>query len=243
MSKVRIYTESMLQSGKSCLLESHPSHHILKVLRMQPSQQVQLFNGDGKEYSAVISSIASGRVLADIISVKEKRSESSCRVHLVQALARGQKMDYVIQKAVECGVFSITPLMTERCGVKLSVDRLPNKLRHWQQVAVSACEQSGRCCVPKIQQPQSLSDYFSQSPATVLMAHVGSENTLPKACQTLEDIHLLIGPEGGFSEQEVLFAQRNGVFFMNLGPRVLRTETAPVVALTLLQNRFGDLNF
>jgi len=243
MSKVRIFTENTLQEGESCLLGRHPSHHVLKVLRMQVLEQVFVFNGDGNEYLGVISSVSSGCVLLDILSSEKKSCESCCRVHLAQALVRGQKMDYVIQKAVECGVFSITPLITERCGVKLSGDRLAKKIRHWQQVAISACEQSGRCCIPEVHAPQLLGDYLKQRKGMVLMAHVGCENSLPQECQDLEDIDLLVGPEGGFSEQEVNLAQRNACCFMSLGPRVLRTDTAPVVAITLLQNRFGDIKF
>jgi len=180
MSKVRIFTENTLQEGESCLLGRHPSHHVLKVLRMQVLEQVFVFNGDGNEYLGVISSVSSGCVLLDILSSEKKSCESCCRVHLAQALVRGQKMDYVIQKAVECGVFSITPLITERCGVKLSGDRLAKKIRHWQQVAISACEQSGRCCIPEVHAPQLLGDYLKQRKGMVLMAHVGCENSLPQ---------------------------------------------------------------
>jgi len=207
---------------------------------MTVGAKVILFNGDGFEYTAEMVAADRAKVELMVHSRVLASSESNLKIHLAQGISRGQKMDYVIQKSVECGVSSITPLMTQRCGVKINAARMQAKVKHWQLVAISACEQSGRCCVPVVNPPMDFSYYLDSVSGLTLMAHPGVENNYTKA-ENIDSVNLLIGPEGGFSEDEFSLAQKNKCAFINLGPRILRTETAPIVGITLLQNQFGDL--
>ncbi len=242
MSVTRAYTDTQLTSSNSCVLNSSASHHLLRVLRMKVGDCVQLFNGDGFEYSAEIISTVSNQVEVTINTITKPNRESNLNIHLAQGLSRGQKMDYVIQKSVECGVATITPILSERCGVRINASRMQNKINHWQLVAISACEQSGRCVVPKINPPLQFSDYLSTVSGVTLIAQPGTGADL-SSMGNITSVNLLIGPEGGFSETEFVQAKRHRCNSLYLGPRVLRTETAPVVAITLLQQQFGDLKF
>ena len=239
MINTRIYTPQILAVDLSFRLEKAASHHCLKVLRLTKGAKLALFNGDGFEYLAEIVAIENQQAHCCVISQQEGIKESPLTIHLAQGLARGQKMDYVIQKAVECGVASVTPIISERCGVKLSSDRVEKKMKHWQQVAISASEQCGRSVVPKIITPVDYLTYISEHPELKLMAHPESANasTLP---ESLKEVSIIIGPEGGFTELEISQASKAGAVVLSLGPRVLRTETAALVTATLLQNRFGD---
>ncbi len=167
--------------------------------------------------------------------------ESPLRTHLGQALSRGERMDWAIQKAVELGVSEITPLFTERCEVKLQGERADKRQAHWQQIAVSACEQCGRSSVPVIHPPMALHDWLSALQVDVrLVLHHRTEQDL-QSLPAPESAALLIGPEGGLSAGEIAQAEQAGFHAARFGPRVLRTETAPVVALTMLQHLWGDV--
>jgi 16S rRNA (uracil1498-N3)-methyltransferase len=240
MKHTRIYTSQVLEADITLRLEKAASHHCLKVLRLTKGANVVLFNGDGFEYLAEIVAIENQQADYYVLSQQPGISESPLTIHLAQGLARGQKMDYVIQKAVECGVSSITPILSERCGVKLTTDRVDKKLKHWQQVIVSACEQCGRSVVPTIGAPVDFLSYISQHPELKLMAHPAQQvvSSLP---ESLQEVSIMIGPEGGFTESEIDQAKKAGAVVLSLGPRVLRTETAALVAMTLLQQKFGDL--
>src|SRR5690606_20956260 len=161
-------------------------------------------------------------------------------IHLALGISRGERMDYAIQKATEAGVSSITPLFTERCEVKIKGDRVDNRLSHWERVAISACEQSGRCQVPSISAPVDLAVWLQQerSGAAFVLDHRGSAGFPQQSAPVA--VTLLIGPEGGLAESEINAALASGFQAVRLGPRVLRTATAPVVAIAVLQQVWGD---
>ncbi len=181
------------------------------------------------------------RVMARVEAVEAGLGESPLAVHLGQAISKGDRMDYAIQKAVELGVAAITPLYTEHGDVRLKGEREAKKHAHWQAVAVSACEQCGRAVVPVVHEPQPMTEWLARrDEALRLVLHPGTPGVLER-CDAPASAALLIGPEGGLAEAEVEVAMAAGFQPLTLGPRILRTETAPVVALSLLQHRFGDL--
>jgi 16S rRNA (uracil1498-N3)-methyltransferase len=209
---------------------------------MQVGQQLSLFDGSDHEFSAVISDVSKKNVAVDIQSSKHASVESPLDIHLGQVVSRGDKMEFTIQKSVELGVNTITPLISERCGVKLDQKRFDKKLQQWQKVIISACEQCGRNTVPQIRPIMSLEQWCAEEYSGLkLNLHPRASysiNTLP---QTIKQVKLLIGPEGGLSEAEIAMTANYDFEQTLLGPRVLRTETAALTAITALQVRFGDL--
>lgn len=216
--------------------------HIARVLRMQEGQAVCLFDGSGYEYSATIIELTKKKVVVNIDESKLNDIESPLNLHLGQVISRGDKMEFTIQKSVELGVNTITPLLSERCGVKLDEKRFEKKLSQWQKIAIAACEQCGRNVVPEIRPIIQLEQWCAeQTDALKLNLHPRAKysiNTLPEPVQ---DVRLLIGPEGGLSEEEITMTEQYHFDEILLGPRVLRTETAALTAITALQVRFGDL--
>ncbi|MDF2941009.1 MAG: rsmE [Gammaproteobacteria bacterium] len=237
----RIYQNQALDEGKSIQLNAEASNHLANVLRMREGEKLILFNGDGHEYYAIISAIHKKSVTALIQSMQKISRESPLSIHLAQALAKGDKMDLVIQKAVELGVNEITPIITERCNVKVDAERMDKKLEHWQKVAISACEQTGRNVLVSIHPPLNFVKFIEHTQAKLkLILHPENSQRLSEL-PTVKDLLLLVGPEGGFSETEVTLAQSKNCIALNLGPRILRTETAPLAAISILQARFGDI--
>lgn len=238
----RIYQLVELAEGSSIELDRTASNHAIRVLRLRTKDQLIVFNGQGGEYLAVIETVRRNSALIKIKTFHDISRESSLIIHLGQGVSRGERMDYVIQKAVELGATEITPLFTEYCNVKLTSDRLVTRLIHWQKVAISACEQSGRCIVPKINPPQFLEQWIRHSTGLCFVCHP-AESIKSKLPVTSDNrMMLLIGPEGGLSNQEIKKATTFGFQILTLGHRILRTETATVVALTLLQHTYGDLH-
>ncbi|QGP52672.1 Ribosomal RNA small subunit methyltransferase E [Piscirickettsia salmonis] len=241
MRVVRLYTTAALTVNQNFILDEKSAHHAINVLRMQSGDTLHLFNGDGLEYHAVIQELSKKTVMVNVTDYQKVQNESPLNVHLGQVISRGDKMDFTIQKAVELGVNKITPLFSERCGVQLAGKRLEKKHEHWQQVAISACEQSGRVRVPIVHQPTGLKEWLN----TDLAAHRLILHPHLSHCLNMDDsidaCALLVGSEGGFSEQEVLMAVQHGFHSFQLGPRILRTETAALTALAILQSRLGDL--
>lgn len=237
----RIYTTQALLSGAAVVLEDDVAHYIGKVLRMRPGEQVALFNGRDGEHLAQLTQVDKRTVTVQLLERREPQGDPLLRIHLGLGLSRGERMDYAVQKATEAGVHSITPLLTERCEVKIKSDRVDNRLNHLERIAISACEQSGRCAVPEVLAPVSLQEWLAQERqgACFVLDHRGA--TGMSAAITPSDVTLLIGPEGGLSDTEVQSACSAGFQSVRLGPRVLRTETAPVVAITLAQYLWGDL--
>ncbi|AAO91449.2 16S rRNA (uracil(1498)-N(3))-methyltransferase [Coxiella burnetii] len=234
----RIYYPDQLSVDSTVTLDSRNYHYLLNVLRLREGHKIILFNGDGNNYGGRITRIQKKQVEITIDSKEAGRTESSLFIELGQGISRSEKMDYAIQKAVELGVNRIVPLITERTSTKPKTQ----KLAHWQGVLISGCEQSGRCCIPELMQAQSLSDWLSQKREGLsLVCHPNAQNSLADFKTTSQRITLLIGPEGGLSDDEVQRATQSGFQVLFLGPRILRTETATVTALSLIQAYFGDL--
>lgn len=243
MTISRIYQAQPIETNSSLHLDEKASHHLAHVLRAKVGEQLILFNGSGGEYRAEISQIGKKGVEVTVLSFTAREVESPVAIHLAQGMARGEKMDFIIQKAVELGVNKITPLVTARCNVRISSEQAEKRLAHWESIAQSACEQSGRNYVPVIAAPVRLKDWFANSRADlsfVLSPHV-SDKFPVKDPASIRSVQVLIGPEGGLDNQEVKEAQNLGFLPLSLGPRVLRTETATIAALTALQCRYGDL--
>ncbi|MGY3570848.1 16S rRNA (uracil(1498)-N(3))-methyltransferase [Vibrio sp. SCSIO 43135] len=238
----RIYHPETIHQLGTLALSDDAAGHIGRVLRMKEGQDVLLFDGSGAEFPATISSVGKKNVDVNITERIERSSESPLDLHLGQVVSRGDKMEFTIQKSVELGVNTITPLISERCGVKLDQKRFEKKLAQWQKIAISACEQCGRNTVPVIRPIMQLEQWCAeQTDALKLNLHPRAKysiNTLPTP---IEKVRLLIGPEGGLSEQEIDMTQDYQFEETLLGPRVLRTETAALTAITALQVRFGDL--
>ncbi|MEZ9466354.1 16S rRNA (uracil(1498)-N(3))-methyltransferase [Vibrio breoganii] len=242
MRTPRIYHPESLSSATHVQLCDDAAGHIGRVLRMQTGQAVTLFDGSDVEYSAVIAEVSKKNVAVEITGSQQHSVESPLDIHLGQVVSRGDKMEFTIQKSVELGVNTITPLISERCGVKLDAKRFEKKLMQWQKIAIAACEQSGRNTVPVIRPIMQLEEWCSEEyQGLKLNLHPRapySINTLP---QPIKHVKLLIGPEGGLSGSEIDMTTEHNFEQTLLGPRVLRTETAALTAITALQVRFGDL--
>lgn len=237
----RLYTEQPLASNSEQALDARCSHYLATVLRAKVGTRLYLFNGDGGEYPAEIVSLSKREVHVSLGEAKYPERESPLQIHLGIAVSRGERMDWVVQKSTELGVASISPLFSERTEVKLKGERLQKKAEHWRQVAISACEQCGRVRVPDIAAAISIDDWLPrQQQALRLVLHHRHSQTLQNFEKPAGGIALLIGPEGGLSEAEIDSATAQGFQALQLGPRVLRTETAPLSAISLLQYRWGD---
>lgn len=244
MAIPRIYQPVSLQPRSELQLDSNAAHHVFRVLRMQAGEQVLLFNSQAEgDYHAVIQRIDKKGVWVQVGEFIPAKREAEVDIYLAQGIARGEKMDMIIQKAVELGVKKIFPLITERCNVRLTGEREEKRLAHWQGVVISACEQSGRNQLPSISPPADYADWLSQAKAEACF--ILSPHTLTKMPPAGEkaprSIIVLVGPEGGFSENEVQLAIDHGFTSLNLGPRILRTETASLAALTVMQYAYGDM--
>ena len=238
----RIYHPQILSQLGKVMLNDDAAGHIGRALRMKEGQQVLLFDGSGAEFPAVISEVSKKSVEVELTQRIERSSESPLDLHLGQVISRGDKMEFTIQKSVELGVNTITPLISGRCGVKMDQKRFEKKLIQWQKIAISACEQCGRNTVPVIRPIMQLEEWCSETfDGLKLNLHPRAKysiNTLPTP---VEKVRLLIGPEGGLSSEEIDMTQDYQFEETLLGPRVLRTETAALTAITALQVRFGDL--
>lgn len=234
----RFHVSQPLQPGPVELPEAS-AHYISRVLRMKAGDALQLFDGSGLEYPAVLVEVDKKSVIAELEAGTAGQPESRLHTHLGQVLSRGERMDWVIQKATELGVSEITPLFSERCEVRLNEERMLKRLEHWQQVAISACEQCGRSRIPRIHPPVPL-DRWQQQVEADLKLVLHPEAAALASHPPPASLALLIGPEGGLSEAEVGAARETGFHPACFGPRVLRTETAPVVALSLAQYLWGD---
>lgn len=240
----RIFQNSALSVGASVALDANASHHLSRVLRARIGDKLQIFNGLGGEYTATITQIDKKAVHILISEFNPREAESPLDLWLAQGISRGEKMDYTIQKAIELGVKKIIPLFTERCTVKLDHERLSKRLEHWQAIAMSAAEQSGRNRIPDILTPTTLEKALPLMQAQwrfVLSPHV-SQKLHTIQIDKLQPVLLLIGPEGGLSEHEMMLTKAHHFLPLNLGPRVMRTETAAVAAITALQCYFGDMS-
>ena len=241
MRTPRIYTSQKLMSSTIVELGPEPSRHLARALRIQEGDSLTLFDGHGGEYPATVTAVDKKCVQVQVGSLLSRECESALHIHMGIALSRGDRMDWVIQKATELGVSSMTPLVTERSGVKLRGERAEKKLRHWQQIAISACEQCGRNRLPVIQVLQPLGDWLEHTEAErKFVLHHRADNN-PLASPVPASVALLVGPEGGLDSAEILAAEDHGFNSLRLGPRILRTETAPLAAIAILQSYWGDM--
>lgn len=240
MRTIRVYTSTPLTAGQSLALDTPASNHLARVLRARVGDSVTAFNGDGYDYRGTISEITKLTVVVALTEVLAPVAESPLDITLGLAISKGDRFDWAIQKATELGVTRIVPLLTERVDVKLSGERSEKKQRHWQGVVISACEQCGRATVPEVAPVQALRSWLATVDAACkLVLH--HHNVAPLTGSAPPSIALLIGPEGGLSEADLEAAFAGGFAPLRLGPRVLRTETAPAVALAVLGYAWGDL--
>ncbi|MBL1141964.1 MAG: 16S rRNA (uracil(1498)-N(3))-methyltransferase [Proteobacteria bacterium] len=239
----RLFIDIPLSAGESVSIPRDKVHHLTHVLRMHVGDAVKLFNDSGNEFDATIIALTKKNAEVEIKELHQVDNESSLKITLCLAVARGQQMDYSIQKAVELGVNSVIPVMSEFSNVKLRDDRLNNKMMHWQNIIISATEQCGRNRLAQLQLPVSFSKCLVMDKTkTRLILQPGCQQSMPAITPINNQLTLIIGPEGGFSETEVDEAIEAGAMPVSLGPRILRAETAVVSALSNAQQLWGDLN-
>jgi 16S rRNA (uracil1498-N3)-methyltransferase len=238
----RSYTTQALVVGNSIDLDEGAARHLTSVLRMTVGQELILFNGLGGEYSAQLTLAKKGKASATVTGFTDSNRESPLQLHLAIGISRGERMDWIVQKATELGVNQITPLFTSRCEVKLSGERLEKRISHWQQVAISACEQSQRNTVPIINPAMAVDDWLPVCESGLkLVLHHRTERRLADMTNADNSIALLVGPEGGLADREIEQAISAGFEPLAIGPRVLRTETAPLAAMSIIQSVWGDM--
>jgi 16S rRNA (uracil1498-N3)-methyltransferase len=246
----RVYVEAALTPGSVVALPPDTASHLAKVLRARSGDELILFNGDGREFNGAIEAVRGARVSASVGEGRVVNRESPLAVTLVQCVPRGDRMDFIVQKATELGVARIVPVLSQRSIVRLDKTQAESKAVHWRAVAVSACEQSGRNRLPIIDAAQPLLGYLGDSPAGAAMRLVFEPETAPHADNAPQErgadgallaAAIAIGPEGGFAAEELEAFRVAGFSQVGLGPRVLRTETAAISALVWLQARFGDM--
>lgn len=241
MRAPRIFTGQPLAAGTELALEAGPSQHLARVLRMREGDELRLFDGGGAEYRARIVAADKRQVVVAVLDSAPGLAESPLRIHLGVGISRGERMDWIVQKATELGVAAISPLYTERTEVRLRGEREERKLQHWEKVIVSACEQCGRNVIPDLHEPVALSHFLQSADGERRFVLHHRTTAAPEATDLPASVSLLVGPEGGLSEAEIGAAETAGFESLALGPRVLRTETAPLAALAILQARWGDM--
>lgn len=244
MRLTRCHVDLPLQPGHEFALPEHAAGHLARVLRLREGDACVLFNGDGCDYAARLVSVGKREVRVQVLSSAVVDNESPLRIGLLQGIARGEKMDLILQKATELGVAGIVPVSGDRTEVRLDAERAGKRLAHWRNVVVSACEQSGRARIPALSPPAALDVAARALEGDGLrlvldpQAHDRMENLDVPASATA---WIAIGPEGGWSPRDRDILQAAGFTGLRLGPRVLRTETAGLAAIAALQARFGDL--
>jgi 16S rRNA (uracil1498-N3)-methyltransferase len=243
MRLIRVHVDAALSPGARVRLEEAAAVHVARVLRLGIGDQVTLFNGDGSDYPARIAALGRGAVEVEVTGCVTARAESPLAVTLVQGIARGERMDLVVQKATELGVAAILPVATARSVVRLDPVSCGKKRAHWRGIAVAACEQSGRARVPQVAEPRSLESWLAEPSraATRLLLSPDAQAPLAAVTRGATDIELLVGPEGGLEDAERDVALAAGFRACRLGPRILRSETAAIAALAILQATVGDL--
>jgi 16S rRNA (uracil1498-N3)-methyltransferase len=242
--KTRLFVSDRLFNGADIVLEGDRARYLGRVLRLRIGDEITVFDGTGPQWSASVTGMTKSTASLRIGESHDAATESSLKIHLVQGISRGERMDYVVQKATELGVKRITPVLTEYGVVKLDDERAAKRREHWESVAASACEQSGRTRLPLIDAPLPLRNWFGEKPAdadTDLILRPGAARPLSAVDAPQTKVCILIGPEGGFSQTEYEDAEVAGFEAVSLGPRVLRTETAAAAALAVMQAAWGDL--
>jgi 16S rRNA (uracil1498-N3)-methyltransferase len=241
MASPRIFCDTRLGPGAQFSLPQDAANHVGKALRLHVGDSIVVFDGGGGEYDATILRIDRGRIDVKLGAFRDVVREAPMAVGLVQGLPEADKMDWILQKSVELGVAWIQPVVCDRSVVRLSGDRAARRQSHWQRVAIAACEQCGRDRVPEVRATLAFRDWAAQpSQATRWMLSPYADEALVAQSAPPGPVELLIGPEGGLSERELDIAGIVGFTPLSLGPRVLRTETAPIVALSAMQSLWGD---
>ncbi len=238
MKKIRLYQNTVFKVGGKAVLEKNNEHHLLKVLRFPVGKTVTLFNGDGFDYQAIVISTKK-TYKVEVLSQQKNESESSLNLTLAQGIAKGEKMDFLIQKAVELGVTRIIPIQTDRCVVRLKADKVAKRIDHWQKIANHACGQSGRSIIVDIALPQTLTELLSEPNHNGFVLHHRATEKLQMMEKTSKAT-ILIGPEGGLNDNEIKQAIQAGFQPIVLGKRILRTETASLVAIANMQLLWGS---
>jgi 16S rRNA (uracil1498-N3)-methyltransferase len=250
----RVFVEGELQSGSVVELPRETGAHLAKVLRARSGDEVVLFNGDGREFTGSVEKVQGSRVSASIGAARTIDRESPFQLTLVQCVPRGDRMDFIVQKATELGVVRIIPVLSRRSVVRLDEGQAASKQLHWRAVAVSACEQCGRNRLPSVAAPQPLLNYLGAlaqaneslrlvlEPERARRTEGGAQPIDIVSPQSVPLAEIAIGPEGGFAPEELEAFDLSSFSRVSLGPRVLRTETAAIAAIVVLQARFGDMS-
>ena len=243
MSNLRFYSPENLSVGATVKLSETATTHATRVMRLNVGDALTLFCGDGFDYSCELVSVKKNEVLAKVISSANVASESNLHITLLQGISAGDRMEFALQKAVELGVTKIIPLKTERSVVKLSPERTEKRLEHWQNVVIAACEHSGRAVIPQVEAPITLNVFFTKnvtSNITRITLDPLADKKLADLPKPTGEIQLLVGAEGGLNANEITLAGQHGFVGVQLGKRILRTETAPLAAIAAMQTLWGD---
>jgi len=237
----RIYTSQPLRENGRLTLELEPSRHLQQVLRLKPGAALHLFDGSGRDFAARIQALGKAAVEVSVQSAGPPEPPPPLAIRLLLGISKGERMDYALQKAVELGVERLLPLFTEHTVVKLDSARLARRLEHWQKIVVGACEQSGRSRLPGLEPPRDLNRQLEQETEGLrLVLEADATTSLPALAPSGPRVSLLVGPEGGLSERELRAAEAAGFVPVRLGPRILRTETAPLATIAAIQALWGD---
>lgn len=246
MRTSRIFVSAPLRAGAQVALDAAASHYLSRVLRVAAGDPVVLFDGSGTDYAATIATADRRGVVCTVDGAVDAVRESPVPITLIQGISRGEKMDLTIQKATELGVAAIRPVLAERGVVRLSAERAASRAAHWRKVAINACQQCGRSVVPAIEAATGLDEALRADASAVrLVALPDAAHDLGEALRRVEraaSVSILVGPEGGFSDREAASAREAGLVSFRAGPRVLRTETAAIALIAILQYAIGDLS-
>ena len=240
----RLYTPQVFTQGAELAITGQTAHHVAHVLRIRSGATVQVFDGTGCEHRAIVKTIKRSAIILEIAEAIAVQPESSLDITLLQGIARNDRMDFILQKAVELGVNTIQPLWTQRSQTHLKGSRLEKRFDHWQGIVISACEQCGRAAMPQLAAVMDYSDWMDapETGGLRLLLQPNSETGLGTLKKPDEQIHVLIGPEGGLNTDEEVLAKAAGFTGVCLGQRILRTETAALATLAGIQTLWGDFN-
>jgi 16S rRNA (uracil1498-N3)-methyltransferase len=241
MRSTRLFVDCPIKTAQLLDLNEQASHHLARVLRCKAGEQLVLFNGQGGEYPAEIIAVGKKLVRVQVSDFHPVNRESTLHIQLGLAISRGERMDWAIQKATELGVTTITPLLAQRVQGQRKPQQLQKKHDHWQAVVIAACEQSGRTAIPALSPALELAAWLSdrQADCKLVMEPSMAATTLP--LEQISSVMLMVGCEGGWTSEELSLASQHNFQGLKLGPRILRTETAPLAAISLCQSRWGDM--
>jgi len=243
MRLTRIFCDSPLRAGLTVELPPAGAYHLVRVLRLRVGAPLSVFDGAGSEFRSEIVQVNGDAVTVSLGMQLPNSSESPLKITLIQGISRSERMDWALQKATELGVHAIAPVLTSRSVVRLDAKQAEKKRAHWRSIVIGACEQCGRSRLPSVATPITLRDHFTnvRKEGLRLVLSPVAPGSLAGLSSLPSRVELLIGPEGGLEDEELLAAEKAGFAPVRLGPRVLRTETAAVVALSVLQALWGDL--